>query len=262
METLGTYPAITTPFAAGDSDIQFPDVNFGLTAEDACPYSNGGTQISRHKMNGLGYLATLGAFLDRIGYPYGYTEGVSYPKGAIVSQYDEKNGRVVEYLNTKDNNTERPIDSVIITEIEERADLRLNGWTPVGRVASHSFFPDYGSKTRIGGLSVDAGHSGTATVVPPSGGWMLVTRTIDGWDGLDVRQRLGIGYETVDVQIGYTGYDHGFYSNLQYMLISQYEGGTASRFLPCPKEIPIKVTHVPNWIKSVTVDVYLFGMEQ
>jgi len=257
MVDFGSFPSVTTPFAAADMGIQQPDVRFGITAAESCPYANGGTQISRHQMNGIGYIATLGAFLDRVGYPYGYQAGISYPVGAIVTQFDRTKNRILEFVNTVDENTEEPPTN--LSEIEDSGERTIRGWTFIHRLNDYSFFPSYENRKLVKTLKVKSGNGESFNYEPESGGWVLVTRTISNWDELEVNQIFGITYDTVSVRLGvYSIYQR---SSDDEMTIQQYEGAEASRFLPCPSVLPITVTRVPDFIKTVTVNVYHYPLE-
>ena len=258
MTSFGTYPSITTPFGSADANIQMPDVNYGITETDACPYANGGTQVSRHKMNGLGYLATVGAFLDRIGYPYGWTRNVAYPKGAIVTMF---NGTTVkEFVNTVEHNTEEPPSDSDITDYTEEGS---RGWKPVYLRKNYSYFPDYTNRELIKEFKVKSGQSSSVTISPKTGGWALVTREIEGWDELTSSQKFGLmnsnSADMVEVRLGV----HSIYQwdETDDFSIKQYESGRASRFFPCPSVLPVSVTRVPSYIKSVTVNVYIYALE-
>lgn len=256
MTKFGEYPVIRTPFGAGDRNIEMPDILNGISEKEACPYANGGTQISRHKMNGIGYIATLGAFLDRLGYPYGYVEGLSYPKGAIVSIYDDQNATMKEYINTIDNNTLSPD---VFGDSIDPTDRVTNGWKAIHKVNSYSFFPDYSNRTLIKTIKTTSKNTSEETISPESGGWILATRIIEGWEEFDSAQRLGLGYSEVSVRLGVS-------SAYQYLSsdsfeIKHYEGGEASRFFPSPTIFPIRV-YCPGWVKSVTLNIYHYPFER
>ena len=256
MTSFGAYPTVTTPFGASDADIQIPEAN-GISQQDACPYANGGTQITRHQMNGIGYLATIGAYLDRLGYSYGYTYGVRYPKGAIVTIFDPSTNRISEYLNTQDDNGNAPANITQITE--DNQETSYNGWVLLNRVTEHSFFPDYTNRELIESFKLTAGESNTVNITPNQAGWVLVTRTIEGWDSLSIEQKLALGMNGVEVRLGiYSIYQ---WNSDDEITIRQYEGATASRFLPCPEVLPIRVPPVPDYVKSVSVEVYFYTLE-
>lgn len=141
------------------------------------PTENGGARFTRHQMNGVGYLATLGAFLDRVGYPYGKerldpeTFG-GYPKGAILMTMDD--GLVREYISLVDNNT-HPLP-------KESADGTYVGdewWAPTIPTESASFFPNFSEAENYATLKigpVNYGKPATAYCDIADTAWYCIER--------------------------------------------------------------------------------------
>lgn len=145
-------PLIMTPFADSDAAKDYSFFNTGITHEMTVPVENGGVRFSRHQMNGIGYLATLGAYLDRMGYPYGRerldpTSFGGYPKGAILMTQDDN--LVREYVSLVDNNTHPlPRESTDGTYVGDE------WWAPTIPTDSASFFPNFSSRERVSKISI------------------------------------------------------------------------------------------------------------
>ena len=155
---------ISRPFGDGDAQRSLPEGGC-FTRVYSTPVSNGGRRVSRHDLNGLGYLATLGTFLDSYGYQYEWRDlsGVGgYPKGALVSKFD-KNG-LKQYVSVEDNNTKEPqFEDAVTDESGE-----VNGWKPLFRTKEYNFFPDYESKEKIWEYHVTPSNPLSATSVQVS----------------------------------------------------------------------------------------------
>ena len=171
-------PLVLTPFADGDAEKDFSFFGSGITRQMTVPTENGGARFTRHQMNGIGYLATLGAFLDRVGYPYGKerldpSSFGGYPKGAILMTMD--NNVVREYVSLVDNNT-HPLP-------RESADGTYVGdewWAPTIPTESASFFPSFASatvyKSFVIGPVLDASAQPTVTVDVEDTAWYSIER--------------------------------------------------------------------------------------
>lgn len=183
MTSFDNIPVVTTPFADDDTQKDFSFLGGGIDSKMTVPTETGGLRFTRHQMNGIGYLATIGAFLDRIGYPYGKerldpSAFGGYPKGAILMTQDDDFCR--EYMSRIDNNT-HPLP-------KEASDGTYEGdeyWQPTIPTSSASFFPNMGIrnviwsgtiKGRANG-SLDSGNVPGQDVLVSSDGWYLVERT-------------------------------------------------------------------------------------
>lgn len=174
---FNNIPLVMTPFADGDSAKDYSFLESGITHQMTVPTENGGARFTRHQMNGVGYLATLGAYLDRVGYPYGKerldpsTFG-GYPKGAILITEDD--GLVREYISLVDNNT-HPLP-------KESADGTYVGdewWAPTIPTESASFFPNFSEAAlhatmTIGPINYGKPASGTCNISET--GWYSIER--------------------------------------------------------------------------------------
>lgn len=172
-------PLVLTPFADGDSQKDFSFFESGITRQMTVPTENGGARFTRHQMNGIGYLATLGAFLDRVGYPYGKerldpSSFGGYPKGAILMTMDDN--LVREYVSLVDNNT-HPLP-------RESADGTYVGdewWAPTIPTESASFFPSFASasvyKSLVIGPAVDTSTAAYGAVDVEDTAWYSIERT-------------------------------------------------------------------------------------
>ena len=103
-------PMVMSPFASGDDqkEMSLSFLENGVDREFTIPVENGGKPFTRSHLNAIGYFATLGGYLDRLGYPYGIDKDIAldiggYPKGAIL--ITEDNDYVREYVSLVENNT-------------------------------------------------------------------------------------------------------------------------------------------------------------
>ena len=258
MTSFGEYPTINAPFGSEDSQIEIPSSEFGFSSAMSVPVANGGTRITRHQMNGAGYLATLGAFLDRLGYPYGHkpigigTSNDGYPKGAIVTQFTD-DGELREWINQEDNNTQYPPERVILDNNQE-----VNGWRPLWRMNQFNFFPDYSNKKLLKKFEfTPSQYSNTVEVPSSTPGWILVRRTIENWDDLSPYNKfIGVGLEVelVPYLVPNTADDN--------FAIQMYEGKVATRLLPCSTGVRIHLEHFSNYISQLDIEVFLYEMEE
>ena len=177
MTNFDNIPLVLTPFADNDAQKDFSFFESGITRQMTVPDANGGAKFTRHQMNGIGYLATLGAFLDRIGYPYGKerldpTSFGGYPKGAILMT--QENGHVREYISLIDNNI-HPLP----TEAEDGTYQGNEYWAPTIPTESASFFPDFSSQAwAAGGTIGPIGMSKTESrdFQIEDSGWYVIER--------------------------------------------------------------------------------------
>lgn len=246
MTNFGKFYLLCSPFGAAyfgkngwTEDGEWPTY---FTKANATPVGNKGNPISRDLMNRVGYLATIGPYLDRIGYPFGTeppfdlnsgsNEGSNgYPRGAIVSIWDDTQKRVREYVSLHDNNTNpRPwvesnsenADSDTTVPMEEEGH-----WKPLFKMEQYNFFPDYSNRIEL--LNEDViSQKKDFSVEVPRGGWICVTRTIGNWDDLTLEMKGGVESNTSapTVQISLSN------EFLTPLYIQVQEGKTASRFFP------------------------------
>lgn len=222
---------LSAPFGASDSAMQ---ISSEFSESNATPEKNGGTRITRHQMNGLGYLATIGLYLEQIGYPCLYQEGVTYPKDAIVTKIEEVNGRTyaMEFRNTIDGNGLRP------PSIAEGIDLyhsRANAkgyadtyWEPLYDFPYYNFFPDYSNRKLLFSKNIAIGSEDVTykeTIPLTESGWLYIVRTYDAWDNYPNYTEL----ENVELR-----YPQGKNENIYMDSIRPYEGPIATRLLPPP----------------------------
>ena len=168
MADISTIPLVQVPFADLDQKkvVTLDFLKSGVEASMTAPTKNGGIVFSRSHLNGIGYFATLGAFLDRIGYPYGIRWDSSadfggYPKGAILISEDDDYVR--EYVSQIDNNT-HPLPS-------EAADGTYIGneyWKPTLPPVA-DFFPDF--STYVQKVKYSITGSGSYSYTPDEDGW-------------------------------------------------------------------------------------------
>ena len=147
MKTFRTIPTITLPFATGNIDITSGDVSdtnrdyyLGLSPLLGAPNKN--AVLTRHHLNMIGFLSTIGIFLHQSGYQPGFNHMPlgGWPKGAILTDFT--NGVVQEFVNTVENNQEKPA-GLGETVIQDES----NGWLPLWKFEQFNFFPDFSSKT-------------------------------------------------------------------------------------------------------------------
>lgn len=240
------YTGAPVPFGAGAFTEEGPtsedlnDLMFG--GKNSVPDENGGIAITTRQMNTLGYLATIGPYLLRMGYPFGNqpiqwpignngTTAIGYPKGAIVSVlYD--NGYVREYISKVDNNTDTlPWD---LRENNPDADGAIDEsnendyWKPIISKTQFNFFPNYESPS-ITNIDVSASQELNQTI--QHNGWIEVRRTIPNYS--EAVRRL---YTTDSQKMQLTITIDDAYD----ITINMMEGETASRFLSVNQKIVLK----------------------
>lgn len=185
-------PELKGPFAFGDHSISFPDALFDGTL--AIPSSQGGTLLNRHVLNGIGFMGTIGLFLDLIGYPY------SLPVGAYIEGYMDQavkrgrghDGRLREYVNSITDNTNEPPFS----ESEDPEGTGANGWTHTQNYKDSYSFPslDLSVATVIySGIKTDDEEFSVDFQPQKPGTWIYVKRVITGWSDLSDSQKMSIG---------------------------------------------------------------------
>lgn len=247
------FPKILMPFAASDPDRTIPQAGDGFLAKQATPVYNGGTQITRHDLNGLGYLATIGSFLERVGYPnadIGRQAGYSYPKGAIITEVE--GDTVCEWVSLHDNNNQQPYGTSI-GDVD--AYTETGSWAPVHKVKNYNFFPDYSNPKTL--LSTKILQGTTLSVTSDTSGWVLVKRTINNWDELTPTEIFS-NVCTVDIA-GNNPYRVG---SIDELGIQSYEGKVASRLFPLQKNLELRCVFVNEIYKSITVEVLLYPFEE
>lgn len=116
---------------------------------------NGQRNLTIEDMNAVLYQATLGAWMDFVGYPVLWNKEVcdaigGYPKNAVVciaAVTPGKNqvGRLREIRSLVDNNT-ADLTDVSLDSFEEG---EYEGWVSNEDRNTHNFFPDYSSRTEI-----------------------------------------------------------------------------------------------------------------
>lgn len=168
MADTSKIPFVAVPFADRD-DGKVANIDFlksGVTREMSVPSKTGGMKFTRQMLNGIGYFATLGGFLDRIGYPYGKerdrgADFGGYPKGAILISEDDDYVR--EYVSQIDNN-KMPLP-------QEAADGTYEGneyWKPT-LPPIVDFYPDF--STYSFKAAKDITGIGSYQYIPDEDGW-------------------------------------------------------------------------------------------
>lgn len=256
MQTFADYsiPSIKEPFGMSDSQKTFVS-NFNSAL--ATPKSNGGTQITRHQMNGVGYLATLGVFLDQAGYPWGNVDGVpdgGYPQGAIITKTFIKNNRlyVGEFFNRMEANQTAPFNS---TDVIDDVDVESNGWTPLYRTEQYNFFPNYANRILLETRRLS--DSTTFTIEHEGQGWLLVQRTLDNWDTISWGNKL-----TKEATLYLAAASQYDYMSSDSMEIHAYEGAEASRLIPFQDSLTIRCLFDSATFRSMTISAYLYPLEE
>lgn len=140
-------PTIEMPFAYQDPMRDYSFYKTGVTPAMTAPATNGGSRFTRHQMNGIGYLASLGTFLWQCGYPFSREDVTKvssaiggYPKGAIVYTIDSS-GYLVEYISKVDDNT-NPLPESSGTLPEEN-----DYWAPLYETVYQATVPNYETTT-------------------------------------------------------------------------------------------------------------------
>lgn len=253
MDNFGDYKILNVPFGSAyfgkngwTENGEWPTF---FSKDNSVPHGNRGNPVSRDLLNKVGYLATIGAYLDRIGYPYGNkppftpvagvdTGATGYPKGAIVSVWDENAKAVREYISLQDNNTNNypwspsvqgTADSDTEHSTDGSASFPTGGndyWKPLFKMDQFDFFPDYSNRTVLVNEDVNSGSKLIECSVPNSG-WIVVTRTIQRWEELSENLRIGRNSTPPETSIN-SQRDY----NYPFMRMVVQEGMTATRFFP------------------------------
>ena len=267
LNELAKKITLSTPFGFSDSELTVPS-EFG--PKYATPVSNGGSPMSRHDMNGLGFLATIGTFLDSIGYQYPYNAYMAqrngYPMGAVVS-YIDNNWRLRQFVNTRENN---PLPTEEFDEVLNDTSMIRNGWKPLYEINNYNFFPDYSSRTLVREISIMPPLPATripVTISEP--GWILIERTIDNWDDANEaygslspaeREKFSVAnYVSLSAHAG-TPTDAVNFNVYDLFTMTYSEGRVASRLIPSNGGVYITgKCALP--VTSMTVRIYRFDME-
>ena len=238
-----------TPFGAaafGEGGPTADDYKqLGLAFGARSSTSNGGVPITTKQMNLLGYLATIGQYLQRMGYPFGNTpiewpieiNGVSvagYPKGAVVTVLDEDTGYVREYISLQDNNTDKlpwdrskgTGDSGEITGLDENS-----WWKPVVSKTQYNFFPDFSQSSYQG----FGGQAEAWSQTVERTGWCKITRTFSSDYSDIVADNILSGTYNPKVEITIDG--------ATSFSINVMDGSETNRLIPVGEKIEIKVSN-------------------
>ncbi|MBO6031939.1 MAG: hypothetical protein J6Q22_10900 [Prevotella sp.] len=252
---------ITRPFAWDDPDKELPKGN-SFSKSYSIPISNGGLRLTRHHMNALGFLSTLGTYLDSYGYQPEWRDLSAiggYPQGAVVSKIDS-NG-IKKYVSLKDNNTNEPQFEDILTDESGEE----NGWKPLFKTKEYNFFPDYESKEKIWEYHVTPSLPLNFTTIEiTSPGWILMERRIDNWDEVVVstaNESLRNSWDGYYNYVEFVPYKATLTDLSDYSIkINLTEGPLVSRFYPCNNGFAISGS-CSRPVSGMTISVYLFKME-
>lgn len=223
-------PLVVSPFAAYDSQKDYSFYKDGITRQMTVPAENGGARFTRHQMNGIGYLATLGAFLDRVGYPYGRerldpSSFGGYPKGAILMTQED--GCVREYVSLIDNNTHA-------LPVETNGEYKGNEWwAPTIPTDSASFFPSFADPTvfssfTMGPISFD--KDAYKTVDISETGWYSVQRTFQYTSRTEVKGAARLSSIKCSIRLHGDGLSNGAWVLTEPL--NGILGETASTLIP------------------------------
>lgn len=212
MTSFDNVPLVLTPFADSDASKDFSFFESGITRQMTVPTENGGARFTRHQMNGIGYLATLGAFLDRVGYPYGRerldpSSFGGYPKGAILMT--QENNRVREYISLVDNNT-HPLP----TEDEDGTYVGNEWWAPTIPTDSVSFYPSFANPKYVTGATLGPiGYNGSTytDLTVSETGWYCIERVFRQASGTQFKSILDLANMRLSLQMNGDGLSNGWF---------------------------------------------------
>ena len=268
MTSPYVLPNLITPFAIREAQEGKVDYIPSFGPEYAVPASNHGIRLKRSEMNGLGYLSTIGMCLDRMGWQYEWEREVAdaiggYPKGAVVAVEYQNDGKIRQYLNMVENNTEEPPNYKELTDTT----TAQNGWKPLFSTKEYSFFPNYDSRTLVREITFMPTAPSRIWIRELEPGWLLVTRTIDNWDDIITNWRT---YNAAQrnafitsnfIRIGGIDIEYAPNSTFDFLTICTQEGQIGSRLIPCNYGIELwGKCSLP--ISSMTVRVYRYDMEE
>ena len=236
MTNFNNIPLVLTPFADADSSKDYSFFQSGVTRQMTVPTENGGARFTRHQMNGIGYLATLGAYLDRVGYPYGKerldpTTFGGYPKGAILMT--QENGIVREYVSLVDDNT-HPLP----TEEEDGTYVGNEWWAPTIPTESTSFYPNFSDVKFTGQITIGPiayGKSAYQDMTISDTGWYSITRTFsnDSWGQIPLSGVVQLSQYLFSIEIQGDGLSNGVWVRLEQQ--DGILGATSTCLVPISK---------------------------
>lgn len=151
--------------------------------------------IDRHTMNGIGYLMTIGVYLNEINrIPLANMASFinGYPMGAIKAIRNE-NGDLREYICNGDNTlSEPPFTDTIPPSVLKNGWLPTKGWwntvfTPF--YYAHFYSSGGQGETYLGSITRADEESHTRQISVVNGGWVKFTRSITRWNNLSESQR-------------------------------------------------------------------------
>lgn len=160
------------------------------------PASNGGSRFSRHMMNQLGYLSTLGAYLDQMGYAHTFNKSFcaeigGYPKGTILKHITYKEDadgemipdRVRDVISMQEDNTVDFVEdpSVIDNEVDG-----VVWWKYVKHdVIYGSWIPDYENAELILYKTVGTNETyKSPAIMFNESGWLFLKVHINGFKNI------------------------------------------------------------------------------
>lgn len=231
--------SIASPFAENDSEKdlskQFLENGF-RDSREAEP-------ITRHQLNGLGYLATLSRWQEEMCIPNDTQVGAEiggYPLGAIKACISET-GEYREYICCKENNINEPPLSESVPPIDQK-----NFWRPTkgywNTIATLGYYMrDLYSggnilARQIGSITREDEERHTRAFPIAEGMWVRIIRTISNWDALTSAQRKS------RYPMGFVDVSYGDAKSYRCLAIPFCAGKEVVRWIPFPKGRTLTLT--------------------
>ena len=195
-------PTLAVPFANSDAFLDYSFYRDGITPSMTIPTGNGGSPFTRHQMNGVGYLASLGFYLWQMGYPFSKEDVAKaatfggYPKGAIIF-FKHDSGYVVEYESKVDNNL-NPIPS-----LQGNTPVEDDYWKPLYETLQKISVPNYETVLAEVNQTVTpddvVDNSFSVSLSIPSSAMVAVSRTLKDYSNL-TRVNIVYGVPLIEVK--------------------------------------------------------------
>jgi hypothetical protein len=236
MISFGTIPTIAIPFAARTVNL---DTAFGLSSDTHNEFATGFTTekgtpnpqkpITRHDLNQLGFICTIGSFLTQSGYQpdFSHMPVGGWPKDAILT--DTSGGTVKEFINTVDNNVSTPNLSSDTASVS-------SGWVPLWRYNQFNFFPDYDNKSLLWEQTVSSFKDDTIYSVNIANKWVLVSVTVGNWDSIGTWNHT---WDSYNIQVSIKGNNQS--QGIPIHNIYLYESKTTTRLIPVSGVLEVKI---------------------
>lgn len=278
------YPtsAFRLPFGAEDTN---RNIKSEFTRDNSIPAKSGGSPITRHDLNGLGYIATIGSFLAQAGVVPKWASTIMYPKGARicairgdnyqewVSMIDGNRGRMpwdeeessgrYTYKGFPTDVLHEGLEGTVNNGVYVDSEGHVNGaWRPLYNLHNYNFFPSLSTKRLV--YSETHTEDFEIPIDIEEGGWILIKRKIQEFDWEEVAHRAartpGIGQINLKSRKTLSVSD-GAYEEMDFLSMYWYEGEIATRMIPCSESLGLSGFKIADLGTPISVEIYSFPLE-